>query len=116
MVDEGEVDAEPEPETLLIDDFCAQDNAVLPLIVKYWRTKNGGIECFAKAASHTLTQLSVATGAQIVLETDNKRVRVQSVSSSQVDHALGKLSSLEKYLVSRLMRQAASLKCVFTVC
>lgn len=95
------LDEDSETEGELLDLRCAikDDGHMMPITIEYWRTQQGGIECFAKSPFDILAQVSKLSGADVFLDEDNNRLRVTSSLPDQVRDALQKLSNIAKSFV-----------------
>ena len=93
-----------ETEGALIEDtFYPPQAAVLPMVIKYWpENGSGSIDCFTKSPS-VLPQLSESTQVSVVLEKENKRIRISSSEQEQVNKVMDMLNNLEIALVSTLV-------------
>lgn len=78
----------------------AEEENLVPFQTKCWESKHGGVDCFLRLPYDALPEVAQATGTLITLEPESKRIRVSSLSPTQVDDALERLDNLEESLVS----------------
>lgn len=100
--DVGRVEEEAEygsEDPLIEDIFLPAKTAIVPIEIKYWPERGGGVECFEKLPYNVLPQLTKASGTSVVLEAENRRIRVSGSEQKLVDQVMGKLYNLEKPLV-----------------
>lgn len=95
----GEEDeADQEHNNSLIDVSAIHDAFEAPFTLKYWRPSDDDNDCFAKMP-FILKNISRNTGAELFLDTDNKRIRISSLYPLQADEAWEQLTKLEAPLV-----------------
>ena len=97
----GENDVEVDDDNnLLIDDIFSLTQVSMPITIKYWTEPSGGVDCFLKLPYNIIPQLSNVLGSPVVMEPENRRIRVSSSNAELVEEAMEKLSNLGKALVS----------------
>lgn len=104
----GENDVEVDDDNnLLIDDIFSPTKVSMPITIKYWTEPCGGVDCFLKLPYNIIPQLSNVFGIPVVMETENRRIRVSSSDNELVEEAMEKLSNLGKALVKSLFGSSA---------
>lgn len=99
--DQGlESDSDDGGPRLIETSVAAEEERLVSVQSRYWQSKHGGVDCFLKLPNDVLTEVAQATGAQLAIETESKRVRVSSLNPAQVDDALERLDNLEQSSVS----------------
>ena len=84
---------------LLIEDIFSPTQVSIPIAIKYWTEPSGGVDCFLKLPYNIIPQLTNAFGTSVVMETENRRIRVSSSEAELVEEAMEKLSNLGRSLV-----------------
>ncbi|KAL1954686.1 hypothetical protein VTO42DRAFT_790 [Malbranchea cinnamomea] len=106
--DEQDVDLDSEG-ALIEDIFSPAESAKIPLAIKYWPPHGGGVDCFIRCPYDILGQLAKLSGASVVLEAENRRIRVSSPHAEQVEEVIEKLSCLEEVLSLVISPRAANI-------
>lgn len=92
-------DIVPEAKGSLIDFAQVNESTKIPITTKYWKSNAGSTGGFEKLR-FAIDEVSRLSGADIVLEESNSRIRVSSyLDSSIVDDAMNRLSNLQPCLV-----------------
>ena len=84
---------------LLIEDIFSPTQLSIPIAIKYWTEPGGGVDCFLKLPYNIIPQLANAFGTSVVMEAENRRIRVSSSEAELVEEAMEKLSNLGRTLV-----------------
>ncbi|OAX79959.1 hypothetical protein ACJ72_05718 [Emergomyces africanus] len=86
------------PEAALIDFAQVSESTKIPVTTKYWKSSVGTTVGFEKLR-YVIDEVSRLSGAEIVLEESNNRIRISSyLDSSIVDDAMNRLSNLQPSL------------------
>ncbi|PGH02992.1 hypothetical protein GX51_04310 [Blastomyces parvus] len=98
----------------LIDDFSPGcESTKIPITTKYWKSSLGDIGGFKKLR-YAIDEVSRLSGAEIVFEESNARIRVFSyVDSNIVDDAMRRLSNLHTSLSLSITPQVSHILNVF---
>ncbi|PGH33607.1 hypothetical protein GX50_03595 [[Emmonsia] crescens] len=100
-------DIVPEAKGSLIDFAQVNESTKIPITTKYWKSNAGSTGGFEKLR-FAIDEVSRLSGADIVLEESNSRIRVSSyLDSSIVDDAMNRLSNLQPCLSLSITSQVS---------
>lgn len=106
--DQAKVESEKDRKEGLLTLVDDSNDELIPVSLnrstKYWISENGGPGCLANF-QEVLSDIAAMTGTEITAIDDTLGIQVTGQHQIDVEDALGKLTRIEKPLVSRLLPQ-----------